>query len=166
MIVVLYMAITVNGYIAKENDETPWSEEEWISYKNMIKKTGNLIIGKKTYEIMLHDGEFEKIGNPFTIVVNSSMKSHDNFRVAKNPQEALKIVEGNGFKTALVGGGSSTNTSFLREALVDEIMIDIEPLLFGKGIPLFKQEEFDINLQLLAMKKLNDTIIQLHYRVI
>ncbi len=30
--VTLYMAMTVNGYVAKENDETPWSDEEWESY--------------------------------------------------------------------------------------------------------------------------------------
>ncbi|MEM5772619.1 MAG: hypothetical protein QXL86_00085 [Candidatus Aenigmatarchaeota archaeon] len=40
MKIVLYMAATPNGMIAKENDDTSWvSEVEWKSYSSMIKKT-------------------------------------------------------------------------------------------------------------------------------
>lgn len=47
MKVILYMATTINGLIAKENDNVSWvSETEWESFSGMIKKTGNMIIGR------------------------------------------------------------------------------------------------------------------------
>ena len=38
MKVILYMAMSVNGYVATEQDETPWSDEEWESYHNAVMK--------------------------------------------------------------------------------------------------------------------------------
>jgi len=53
MKIILYMAITINGFIAKENDDTSFvSEIEWRSFRKMIKNVGNMIIGSRTYEIM------------------------------------------------------------------------------------------------------------------
>ncbi len=46
MKVILYMAVTPNGMIAKKNDDTSWvSEIEWKNFSSMIKKYGNMIIG-------------------------------------------------------------------------------------------------------------------------
>ena len=32
------MATTANGYIATLDDDTPWSNEEWKSYEQMVKR--------------------------------------------------------------------------------------------------------------------------------
>ena len=48
MKVILYMAISANGYIAKLNHDTPWSDEELQSYSEKVKEAGNLIIGRTT----------------------------------------------------------------------------------------------------------------------
>ena len=52
MKVVLYMAMSVNGCIAKENNETPWSDAVWESYYKIAKQFKAIILGRKTYEIM------------------------------------------------------------------------------------------------------------------
>ena len=44
MKVILYMAISVNGYIAKPDHDTPWTQEEFGSYADKVKEIGNLII--------------------------------------------------------------------------------------------------------------------------
>lgn len=52
---ILYMSITANGMIAKDDDSTSWvSPTEWKSFSSMIQKTGNMIIGRRTYEVMLN----------------------------------------------------------------------------------------------------------------
>jgi dihydrofolate reductase len=166
MKVMLYMATTVNGYIAKENDETPWSNEEWMSYSKFAKDVGNLVIGKRTYEIMEKDNTFAEMGSPFTVVVTSEDFAHNsNFALAKSPKEALKILEGRGFAKALIGGGGILNASFMKENLVDEVYLDIEPMVFGKGIKLFSGEDFDTKLEFIEMKKLSKNVIQLHYKI-
>ena len=167
MQVILYMATSVNGYIAKENNETPWSHEEWQSFSKFVKEVGNIVIGKNTYDIMKEDDEFSKIGNPFTVIVSSEDFAHNsNFAIAKSPKEALKILEEKNFAQALVAGGGMLNSSFMKEKIVNEIYLDVEPLVFGKGIKLFSDNDFDAKLELIETKSLSKNTIQLHYRIL
>ena len=161
------MATTVNGYIAKENNETPWSDAVWDSYYKIAKQFKAIILGRRTYEIMKEVNEFEKIGNPFTVVVSKKDFAHNsNFAIAKSPQEALKILKDKHFAKVLVGGGGTLNSSFMKENLIDEIILDVEPLVFGKGIKLFSENDFDARLELIETKSLSKNTIQLHYRVL
>jgi len=167
MQVILYMATSVNGYIAKENNETPWFDEEWQSFSKFVKEVGNIVIGKNTYEIMKKDDEFRKIGNPFTVVVSKEDFVHNsNFAIVKSPKEALKILEKKNFAKALVAGGGMLNSSFMKDRLVNEIYLDVEPLVFGKGIKLFSDNDFDAKLELIRTKGLSKSTIQLHYRIL
>lgn len=162
----LYMAMTVNGYIAKEDNETSWSDEEWRSFAGFVDQSKNLIIGRKTYELMQEENQFEKVGNPFTVVLSSSDEmAKEGFVFAKSPREALNVLKEKKFQHALIGGGALTNTSFIKQGLVDEIILDIEPMVFGKGINLFSGEDFETRLEFIEMKKLSDSTIQLRYGV-
>ncbi len=164
MKVILYMAITANGYIAKENDETPWYDEEWKSFAKIVRKCKNMIIGRKTFEIMTKEGEFEKIGNPFTVVVSDKQKENSQF--VDSPKNAINTMNEKGFGKILIAGGGMLNSSFMKEGLIDEIYLDIEPFLFGKGIKLFAENEFETKLELLETKQLSKNTIQLHYKIL
>ncbi len=167
MKVTLYMAMTVNGMIAKENDETPWSDAVWISYYNVAKQFKAIILGRRTYEIMREINEFEKIENPFTVVVtNQKLTNSKNFAFVKSPRNAIKLLKEKGFSKALLGGGAHLNAAFAKENLIDEIILDIEPMLFGKGIKLFADADFEAKLKLVGVKKLSKDELQLHYKVL
>ncbi len=169
MKVILYMAITPNGMIAKENDDTDFvSKSEWKSFKDMLKKTGNLVIGGRTYKIMEKNEEFSKITKSVVVVVSrdfSFKPKQENHFVARTPKDALSLLKKHGFGTALVAGGGKLNASFLKEGLVDELFLDIEPVVFGKGIGVFAEQNFEAKLKLLKTKKLSGNEIQLHYKV-
>lgn len=166
MKVIMYMAITANGMIAKTNHETSWSKAEWKSYLQMIRKTKNVIIGRKTFEIMKKENVFEEAGNPITIVL--SKKTHQtNGRTifVKTPSAALAELTKRKLKTALIAGGGKANAAFLKQNFVDEIYLDIEPVIFGQGISLFSKGNFEKKLDLIETRMLNQETIQLHYRV-
>jgi dihydrofolate reductase len=161
------MATTTNGYIAKENNETPWSDEEWHSFSKFVKEIKNIVIGKNTYEIMKKSDEFNKIGNPFIVVVSKENFAHNsNFAIAKSPKEALKILKEKNFAKVLVAGGGMLNSSFMKEKLIDQIILDVEPLVFGKGIKLFSEDNFEAKLELIETKSLSRNTIQLHYKIL
>ncbi|MBI3385081.1 dihydrofolate reductase family protein [Candidatus Gottesmanbacteria bacterium] len=170
MKVVLYMAITVNGYIAKEDDDTGFTSDiEWESYRNMARKVGNMIIGQRTYKISLENNSFEDLEKVKVVVVTTkeSMKTNNsNHFLVKSPQEALAQLHDLGFETMLVAGGGKLNASFLAENLIDEIYLDIEPTVFGQGIKLFVGKDFTAKLKLLGTKKLSPNELQLHYKVL
>ena len=160
------MAMTLNGYIAKENNETPWSKIEWDNFREIISRVGNLIIGRKTYEIMKEGKEFENIGNPVTVVVtNQKIENSKNFTFVKSPEDAIKFLEEKEFSEVLVAGGGELNTSFMQENLIDEIYLDVAPIIFGKGIKLFSGKDFETKLELVKIKNISPNEIQLHYKI-
>ncbi len=106
----MYMATSVNGMISTLNDETPWSKEEFSEFYKFAKEAGNMIIGRKTYEIMNKDGELKKLKDVTTIILTH--KCVDRQLTAKNPTEALEIVKKLKLPIALVCGGTKTNSSF------------------------------------------------------
>jgi dihydrofolate reductase len=164
---ILYLAQTVNGYIARENDSTPWSKEEFAAFYSAVKKAKNLIIGKRTCIIIGNSG-LEECGYPFTVVVTRSPAriSYKNCVAARSPKEALKMLKAKRFNEAIIGGGSKLATSFLKQSLIDEIWLDIEPLVFGKGIPLFQESELEAKLRLVKTVRLSKNTIRLQYKIL
>lgn len=162
------MAQSVNGFIAKQNDDTPWSNEEWKSFNKKVQECGNVVIGSRTFKLMqeqIGSKAFKKIK---VVVVTS--KKHDTFfenvMFVGKPNEALDILKKLKFKTVFMGGGATLNSSFLKQGLVDEVYFDIEPKIFSKGIPFFSTDIKDVNLKLLNMLKIGRNSIQLHYKVV
>jgi len=169
MKVTLMMATAANGYIAKENDETPWSDAEFKSFHAFVKKRKNIIVGRRTYELMKSANDFKECGNPFVVVMANhprDLSKEMNVQYSASPMDALEIMKAKGFKEVLLGGGSYTNATFLREGLIDEIIIDIEPFIFGKGIKLFAESQQELKLELIKTEKLSKDTIRLHYNVI
>ena len=160
------MAITANGLIAREDDATDWvSPTEWKNYGGTIKKAGNMIIGRRTYEIMCRNKEFDKLGKIKVVVVSQKLKTNEKMTVVKSPPEAISFLRQEGFSQALVCGGGKLNSSFMKEKLIDEIYLDIEPILLGKGIKLFADADFEAKLDLMKVKKLSKDEVQLQYKV-
>ncbi len=167
MKVILYMAITANGFIAKNNDDTSWiSKEEWDSYSLAVRTAGCLIVGHRTYDILTKQPEFSELKNVKLVVVSEQDPRvlNPNHLVAHSPTEALELLMG--FEEIIVAGGGTLNASFLAENLVDEIYLDIEPIIFGNGIPIFKGKDFERRLKLIGQKKITDNETQFHYQVI
>lgn len=166
MNVILYAAMSVNGMIAKGDDDTQWiSKEEWDSYRVMVCNAGCLVVGRRTYGILTQQPEFVELKQAKLVVVShEAVKTTEaEHVVAHSPKEALEKLKE--FKEVIVAGGGILNASFLAENLVDEIYLDIEPILLGQGIPLFRKQTFEQNLELVGWKNITANEIQLHYRV-
>ena len=166
MKVILYMAITINGLIAKENDDTSWiSREEWDSYSLAVRTAGNVIVGRRTYSILTKQPEFSEFKDVKLVVVAEQdfQTLSPNHLVAHSPKEALKLLSD--FGEVIVAGGGALNASFLEENLIDEIYLDIEPVVLGKGIPLFRDKDVERRLKFVGQKKISDNELQVHYEV-
>jgi dihydrofolate reductase len=173
MKVILYTVMTINGFIAKENDDTSFvSETALESFDAIIKRTGNMIIGRRTYEVMKKNNEFDEVevlkDTRVIIVADTNTPSilSKNHSIATSPKQALETLEREGFSEVLVAGGGMLNGSFMAENLIDEIYINVEPVVFGKGIRLFGEKDFETKLELVETKKLSENEIHLHYRVL
>jgi dihydrofolate reductase len=162
---ILYMATSLDGYIATLNNKTPWSKAEWKSYAQKVKEIGNIIIGWNTYQIMKKFNEFKNINYPTTIILtHQKIKSQNKFYFVNSPHQALQLLEKLNFKKTLIAGGGQLNTSFLKLNLIDEIFIDLEPFIFGDGLKLFSTITIDKKLKLISANHINRDTLQLHYK--
>jgi dihydrofolate reductase len=161
------MAISANGMIAKTDDNTSWiSETEWNSYSSTVRNAGCLIVGQRTYHILTKQPEFSEFKDVKLVVVsnNDFPVLSPNHQIASSPKNALELLKDS--DTVIVAGGGILNASFIKESLIDEVYIDIEPIILGNGIKLFNGDDFEVKLELLNTKQLSSNELQLHYKVI
>jgi len=171
MKVILYMGVSINGYIAKTDGDSEWtSDEDLKGFFDNSKKAGNIVMGKNTFHAANSYGYF-----PFPEALNIVV-THEKFEntwgnkvifTDRSPREVLSLLGERGFTSAFLAGGGLLNSSFAKEKLIDEIYLDVEPLLLGKGIPVFAPStDFEFELKLLDVNKLNKDTVQLHYQVL
>lgn len=157
------MAITLDGKIAKSEDHfADWtSKEDKENFIKLTKDAGVIIMGKNTFNTFKRPLP-DRLNVVFT---DDDLCSDDNVLYVKGDiRSVVKDLESKGYDTAILGGGSYLNNLFLREQLIDEIIVTVEPKIFGSGLSLFK-DEFDVDLELFEIKKLNNNTINLHYKV-
>ena len=65
----------------------------------------------------------------------------------KSPAELLQELKSRGFKEVAICGGSQIYTMFMKFGLVNRLYLTVEPVIFGNGIRLFK-EDMDFKLKL------------------
>lgn len=169
MKVTLYMAISIDGFVATKDGGSDWvSEVDGEHFMNEIAAKGCIVVGNTTFYQFLHDlYPVEKITN---IVMSTSKKSDanmpDNVLFAANAEQALQLAEANGRNEVLLIGGGHTNGAFLEQNLIDEIILSVHPLILGKGIKLFEQFEKQIDLELIRTESMDDGLVKIVYRVI
>jgi dihydrofolate reductase len=83
----------------------------------------------------------------------------------KSPRELLKVLESRGFKEVAICGGSQIYTMFMKSGVVDMLYLTIEPIVFGDGMRLFK-EDMDYKLHLEEYAKTETGTLLLTYNVI
>lgn len=167
---ILYMAMTVNGIIAKDDDSADFlTPTEAESYVSNVCQAGALIVGRRTYEVLSEQPEFQKFVvkgiNVVAVSTGNTLELKDpSHRIAQSPEEAVEML--NGSEKVIIAGGGKLDASFMKAGLIDELYLDIEPALVGQGIPLFNGEDFDVHLKFLDYKMLSENEIQLHYEVV
>lgn len=163
--------MSLNGIIARENNEEDFiSHDCWLAWLETLREHGCLLFGRKTYEIVKSwDKQYiEDLKGIRTLIISTSPSYtvNEGFELALSPQEALNKLEKDGFKSVVLTGGSTLNSSFAKLNLIDEIILNVEPVIIGRGIPLFNPDVFDLKLELIEMKQSKGKTIQLHYKVI
>jgi len=165
MNVFLIAAITADGFIGRHSlHGSDWtSKEDKKVFVRLTKEAGVMVMGSRT---------FATIGRALPGRRNIVLTSHpDNLQVEgieptdDTPQELVARLEKEGVPRLAVCGGTSVYEQFMQAGLVNELYLTVEPLLFGKGVPLFASE-LDNKLHLLDVQKLNDDAILLHYKVV
>lgn len=169
---IIYLAISLDGFIARQNDDVSFTyPRSFKNFKRMALQEGNLIIGRRTFELGVKGKNFP-FDDVLTVVVTSDPKKIKNIwkdRVivsSQSPKNIIQMMARKGFDNVLLGGGAMLVGSFLKQAVVDEIYIDIMPIILKNGKKPFDfQGNMEVNLKLLDIKKFSKNEFRVHYKV-
>lgn len=164
---VLLMAITLDGKIAKHtNHGAFWtSKADKKIFVSETKKSGVIIMGETTYKTI-----GKPLPNRLNIVMSFTPKKFKNIPNSLEftntaPSKLLNNLESRGFETVIIGGGAAINGLFLKEKLLDEIWLTVEPKIFGEGLPLFSGIDTDLDLELLDSAKIDNNVLHIRYKI-
>jgi len=169
---ILFMAMSVNGYIARSDGEEDFlSHRNWETFCDTAKDFGCFVIGRKTYEAVQAWGEeysFDRLKEISKVIVtrDENYQASGEYIIASSPKDAVNKLKKKGIEKILVTGGAKINSAFMKEGLISEIIINVEPFVLGKGIKLFADEDFENKLKYIGSKEIGEGIIQLKYEVI
>lgn len=158
MKIILLAVVTIDGKLARnEHHFVDWSSpEDKKLFFSTTRKAGALIIGHNTFRTF----PSPLPGRLHVVLTRDTSDKTDLPGVVeytdKSPQEIVAGLEARGYSEAVMAGGAGANALFLQAALVDEIWLTIEPLIFGTGIDLFRAAEFDLRATLISVEQLNE----------
>lgn len=170
----VFIATSLDGYIADKEGGIDWlhaipnPDQIDMGYNELIARVDALVMGRTTFETVCG---FD-IDWPYTIpvyVLSRSLReipekyaSHA-FLVKGTLKEVLGQIHANGHHRLYIDGGA-TIQSFLKEDLIDELIISTIPVLLGGGSPLFGELDQKMDFQHVESRKFLDAIVQNYYR--
>lgn len=169
--VTLYIAASLDGYIARSDGGIDWLsildiEGEDYGYAAFYDSVDAIVLGSKTYEIGLSFHEWPYSGKKSFVFTQRHLQSdrEDVVFISDTVKPALKNIEAQGYENIwLVGGGALIN-SFLQHSLIDEYIISTIPIILGGGIQLFPPPSPEEQLELISSKQYSSGLLQAHYR--
>ena len=164
--IILYIATSLDGYIAREDESIDWLPESAKSgYDAFYKSIDTVIMGKTTYDQVLTFGEYPYKDKKSFVFTTTTQTKDENVEFVSDVNKFVKDDFPSVGKNIWLVGGAQIIASFLKQKVVDEIIITIIPVLLGRGIPLFKNIENDTKLELIKTKKYIQ-LVDLHYKVL
>ena len=156
----LFLSVSIDGLIADKEGIPLFPDNAWEDWCSLVNDADNVIAGRSSYE-QLKDDDMASVLHPTHKILLSSRDielGDSSWQHAKSPSEALEMLKNKGIEEAIIGGGRAVAHSFMRDHLVDYIVIDLQPVVFGVGTPVFGDALGMPRLKLLNSQPLNDTM--------
>ena len=182
----LHVGMSIDGCIAGPNNEMDWMDFTWneklreYEYR-LHESVDTILLGRKmTNEFISYwsnvmnkpeDSEYtfakKMMETPkivFTKTLNKSEWPNTEIATGDLKDEIIKLKSQNG-KDILVYGGASLDSSLIKENLIDEFYLFVNPIVMGNGKNIFKDIKEIQKLSLIESKVFDYGLVLLHYEV-
>jgi dihydrofolate reductase len=170
--VMFHVATSLDNYIARKDGAIDWilgGEEGSSAMTELWQNVDTVVMGRKTYEPVLKSGTaFPTYPGVKNYVFSRTLKESSDANVELIREDAaefvrkLKTEDG---KDIFVLGGGLFAKSLFEAGLIDEVGLNIHPILLGSGTPLFNEMNYQTDLQLLECKTFKNGCVSVAYRV-
>lgn len=175
MHVLLIAAMTADGLIGQDAHHlaTSWTnEEDQYLFTEYVRKANNMVMGLNTFRTTAErwPGVFNKTMPGRRLLVYtpdpSTVTRYKNVEaVTEPPAELVKRLDSEGVQSLAICGGTTIYTMFMQAGVVDDLYIDMQATLFGKGVSLFNGE-LQQRITIADTKQLGPDNLLIHYKVL
>jgi len=169
----VYIATSLDGYIAGKNDSLDWLPSPdsdlnlELGFEAFMNKVDALVMGKNTFEMVRSFGISWPYTKPVFVVSNSMSKTPEGYEdkiklLRGSSKEILEEVHSFGYRNLYIDGGVTVQ-NFLKEDLIDELIITTIPVLLGEGKSLFSSLENKLDFECVNAS-VDKGIVQTHYK--
>lgn len=176
--IIYHVATTLDHYIARADgsfDDFPGEGEHVTDFLDSIRYYGAILMGRNTYEVGYKFGlkpgdpaynDFNPYMKNYVFSKTAQFKSNDRVELVKqNEMEFIRNLKTENGKDIWLCGGGALAGSLLENELIDELLIKLNPVVLGDGIPLFGGCRKKVGLTLLDSKAYDSGVLLLRYRI-
>lgn len=160
MKIILSFVTSADGRVTgpKGEQSRTWaSPDDQSFFAKLIEENGIVIMGRNTYEE--HRQFFSKTPHIRRIVMTSGAPDKRAPKGVEfstlSPTKLVLSLKKQGCTEALLAGGPRLSASFFKAKLVNELILTIEPRVFGSGLPILDGPIGKPKLTLTSVKKIN-----------
>ncbi len=166
--VILFIAVSLDGYISDKNGGVSWLEgdgsepENAGSYRGFYETIDTVIMGRNTYDQIV--GELSPDDWPYKdkmsyIITHKPQKNKDNICfINSDLTELISKLKSEDGKNIWICGGASIVSQLMKANLIDRFHLSVIPCIVGHGIKLFEGLDHALSLKLTDVKKYNGIV--------
>jgi dihydrofolate reductase len=184
--IISFLHISLDGYVAGPNGEMDWikvDEEIFDHVGKRVSESDTALYGRVTYQLMedywttagdepnasKHDIEhsswYKKVHK---VVLSKTMKDADlpnTEIISDNLSDRINEIKQRAGKEILFFGSPRATHSLIQRNLIDGYWLFVNPIILGRGIPLFVDADDRIKLDLLTTRQFTCGVTELSYIV-
>lgn len=185
--VVLFVHISLDGYAAGPNGEL-----DWISYDDELQEyyvseiesnVGSPVYGRVTYQMMesywptvladpsstekdkAHAQWLESVTKIVFSTILNDVSWKNSILIQDNIASEIAKLKKQPGKDLVIYGSPGFAQTLMQLDLIDEYWLTLNPVILGKGKPLFTSSPDKTRLKLLKSKTFNSGVVALSYQV-
>jgi dihydrofolate reductase len=180
--VVFMMTVSLDGYFEGPDHDLGWhdiSDEIMRHFNEWLGAAGGFLDGRVTYELMASywpaveqdpsaaplAAEFARIWRDMPKIVFSRTLEQAGWNTTilrdVDPAQIAELKARPGGD--LVVGGSVLASAFMAQDLIDEYRFYVQPVILGRGRPLFRPSDLRISLRLAETRTFGNGVVLLRY---
>lgn len=167
----VFIATSLDGFIARADDALDWLPAgggEPHGYNEFMATVDALVLGRRTYDTVLTFDAWPYGDKPVFVLSSRPLAPAPSGavveRLSGSPTDIVSTLGARGINHVYVDGGI-TIQRFLRDGLIQRLIITRVPVLIGTGVPLFGATDRDIVLTHVATQHYASGLVQSEYTV-
>jgi dihydrofolate reductase len=172
----VFIATSLDGFIARENGELDWlsgpsgENGEDYGFASFLNRIDALVMGRKTFEKVMTFQDWPYGKKPVIVLTRRPLRIPQNLSgsvelMVGSPAKIVGRLAKRGFHRLYVDGGE-TIRGFLEAGLIHVLILTRIPILLGSGIPLFGPLRRDVALRHVKTRAFASGFVQSTYEVI